>query len=87
MKYWHYFNLVLSQLEKRLLRSYMFDKRIAIIASNNNISSGVYEQRAATDVARKIQEDVVSFFEKHVLKYNRIKLHCKLLSALACEMF
>lgn len=83
----HYFNLDTFTIREKIASQLYVRKNIAIIASKNNISSGVYEQRAATVVVRKIQEDVVSFFEKHILKYNRIELHCKLLSALACEMF
>ena len=83
----HYFNLDTFRIRENIASQLYVRKNIAIIASNNSITPGVYEQRAATGVVRKIQEDVVSYFEKHVVKYNRIELHCKLLSALACEMF
>ena len=83
----HYFNLDTFSIREKVTSQLYVRKNIAIIASNNDITPGMYEQRAATGVVRKIQEDVVSFFEKHVVKYNRIELHCKLLAALACEMF
>lgn len=83
----HHFNLDTFTIKEKISSQLYVRKNIAIIAANNNITPGVYEQRVATGVVRKIQEDVVSLFEKHVLKYNRIELHCKLLSALASEMF
>lgn len=54
-------------------------KEIAKVCLKNNISSGEYYGKDATNLIRKMQKELIDTFEKEISKYNLLDLHIKLL--------
>lgn len=60
-------------------------KELAKICLKAGIVPGIYEQKEATSIVRKIQEHIVGHLEQLIIPLEREKLHFSLLSALATE--
>ncbi len=82
-----YFNTEFSKLHETDISKLSARKQIAKIVLDSGVKTGKYEQKKATYIVRKIQENVTACFESKVIKYNRINLHNKLLTAYAAELF
>ena len=61
-------------------------KEIAKICLSNDIEPKEYYGKDANQVIRKMQKDLITYFEGEVIKYNQKDLHCKLLELYANSM-
>lgn len=62
-------------------------KQIAELCYNQNIERGIYEDKFATNIIRKIQAILINYFESKIKQYNQQDLHERLLSKMAYYMF
>ena len=83
----YYINLNYSNI--RLLDNALIKTRkvFAIIASKSGIKPGRYSKRDATNIVRKMQEELVSYFESLICKFDREGLHIELLYYYSSELF
>lgn len=58
-------------------------KEIAKICYNNQVTPGVYTKEETKKIVRQIQPALISYFENIISQYDKVKLHCILLSYLA----
>jgi hypothetical protein len=83
----YYFNANIDKIKETDTSQLSVRKQIAQITAAANVISGIYEQKDATGIVRRIQESAVNNLEKKVIQFNRIELHIKLLSAYSSELF
>lgn len=83
----YYFNTNIDKIKETDTSQLSVRKQIAQITAAANVVSGIYEQKDATGIVRRIQENAVNSLEKKVIQFNRIELHIKLLSAYSSELF
>lgn len=55
-------------------------KEIAKLCNKIGIQNGEYKGKETNEIIRKIQSELISFFDKYIEKYDRLKLHNELLS-------
>lgn len=83
----YYINLNYSNI--RLLDNALIKTRklFALIASKSGVKPGRYSKRDATNIVRKMQEELVSYFESLICKVDRNCLHFELLYYYSAELF
>lgn len=82
----YYFNTDIDKIKETDASQLSVRKQIAQIAAAN-VVPGVFEQKDATGIVRRIQENAVKNLEKKLIQFDRIDLHIKLLSAYSSELF
>jgi len=83
----YYFNTNIDKIKETDTSQLSVRKQIAQITAAADIVPGVYEQKDATGIVRRIQENAVKSLEKKIIQFDRIELHIKLLSAYSSELF
>ncbi len=83
----YYFNTNIDRIKETDTSQLSVRKQIALITAAADVVPGVYEQKDATGIVRRIQENAVKSFEKKIIQFDRIELHIKLLSAYSYELF
>ena len=82
-----YFNVDMYDIKETDESELAARKEIAYINLNSGIETGLYSQKEATSLVRKMQEKVVSILECKISLYDSLVLHEKLLAAYASELF
>ncbi len=83
----YYFNSNIDKIKETDISQLSVRKQIAQITAAAKVVPGVFEQKDATGIVRRIQENAVKNLEKKIIQYDRIELHIKLLSAYSSELF
>ncbi len=83
----YYFNTHFPKTSETDVSKLSARKQISKIVLDAGILPGKYEQKQATRIVRKIQNDIVACLEEKIVKYNRIELHKHLLTAYSAELF
>lgn len=83
----YYFNTNIYKIKETDTAQLSVRKQIAQIIASADVVPGVYEQKDATGIVRRIQENAVKSLEKKIIQFDRIELHIKLLSAYSSELF
>jgi hypothetical protein len=83
----YYFNTNVDKIKETDTSQLSVRKQIAQITAAANVIPGVYEQKDATGIVRRIQENAVKSLERKIIELDRIELHIKLLSAYSSELF
>lgn len=86
MKLDFYFNMDMYDIRETCESELAARKEIAYINLNSGIKPGIYSQKEATNLVRKMQEKAVSTLECKVALYDTLVLHEKLLAAYATEL-
>lgn len=77
----HYFHsnkaVTIEIKEKNFVRA---RKEIAKACFNSDIQPGEYSGKAATEIVRKVQKDIVGVFDEWIDNFDRLDLHYKILS-------
>ena len=83
----YYFNTNIDRIKETDTSQLSVRKQIALITAAADVLPGVYEQKDATGIVRRIQENAVKSLEEKIIQFERIELHIKLLSAYSSELF
>ena len=87
IKLGYYFNTNIETIKETDTSQLSVRKQIAKITAAADVVPGIYEQKDATVIVRRIQENAVKSLEKKIIQFDRIELHIKLLSAYSSELF
>lgn len=83
----YYFNMNIEKIKETETSQLYVRKQIAQIVAAAGVVPGSYEQKEATCIVRKIQENTVKCLESKIAEFNRMELHRQLLSAYSSELF
>lgn len=87
IKLGYYFNTNFEKIKETDTSQLSVRKQIAQITAAADVVPGIYEQKDATGIVRRIQENAVKSLEMKIIQFDRIELHIKLLSAYSSELF
>lgn len=87
IKFNFYFNTTFLSISESEVSKLTVRKQIAKIAFDSGVRPGMYEQKYATKIVRKMQNAIVNCLESKILQFNRLDLHKLLLSAYSGELF
>lgn len=82
----YYFNTNIFKIKETDVSQLSVRKQIAQIVAAACVLPGVYEQKDATGIVRKIQENAAKGLEQKIVQFDRFELHKKLLSAYSFEL-